>query len=105
MVAPRTSFVLSFEMEVSEHALITNPEAGLTILNKMRLHPETRRIPVIIASTITQLLRDNEDHLRAKGCDLLTKPFNLEELLIIIEKYLPTDDRGADYCSMAACRC
>ena len=68
--------------------LITNPEAGLMVLNKMRLHPETTHIPVIIATTTTQLIRDNEAHLRSKGCDFLAKPFDLEELLTIVGKYV-----------------
>jgi hypothetical protein len=49
--------------------VIHDPEAGLMVLNKMRLHPQITHIPVIIASTTTQLLRDNEQHLRSKGCD------------------------------------
>jgi len=69
--------------------VITNPEAGLMVLNKMRLHPETAHIPVIIATTTTQLIRENEAHLRSKGCDFLAKPFDLEELLTIIGKYVP----------------
>ena len=68
--------------------LVTDPERGLMVLNKMRLHPETARIPVIIASTVTQLIRDNEPHLRAKGCDILQKPFELEELLSMMGKYI-----------------
>jgi CheY-like chemotaxis protein len=55
--------------------LILDPEVGLMILDKMRLQPDTSRIPVIIAPTATQLLRDNEEHLRVKGCDILQKPF------------------------------
>jgi DNA-binding response OmpR family regulator len=69
--------------------LITDPESGLMVLNKMRLHPETTHIPVILASTTTQLLRDNEAHFRAKGCDILPKPFDLEELLTIVGTYVP----------------
>jgi CheY-like chemotaxis protein len=59
------------------------------VLNKMRLHPQTTHIPVVIASTTTRLLRDNEQRLRSKGCDILPKPFNLEELLTIVGKYVP----------------
>jgi CheY-like chemotaxis protein len=69
--------------------VITDPEAGLMILNKMRLHPKTRHIPVIIASTTTQLIKDNEAHLRSKGCEILVKPFDLEELLTVVEKFVP----------------
>jgi len=68
--------------------VITDPESGLMVLNKMRLHPETKHIPVIIASTVTQLLRDNEEHLRKMGCDILQKPFDLESLLAIVGKHV-----------------
>jgi CheY-like chemotaxis protein len=69
--------------------LVTDPEAGLMVLNKMRLHPMTTRIPVILASTVTRLLRENEAHFRSKGCDFLHKPFELEELLTMVGKYVP----------------
>src|SRR5690242_10162753 len=64
--------------------LSTDPDRGWMVLNKMRLDPKTSRIPVIIASTGTQLIRDNEQHLRAKGCEILLKPFDLEELLTLV---------------------
>lgn len=73
--------------------LFTNPEAGLMVVNKMRLHPKTVHIPVIIASTTTQLIKDNEAHLRSKGCDFLQKPFDLEELLTIVSKYVLPPER------------
>jgi CheY-like chemotaxis protein len=76
--------------------VITDPEAGLMVLNKMRLHPKTARIPVIVASTITQLIRDNEEHLQSKGCDILPKPFDLEELLTMVGKYVPPPASPAD---------
>jgi CheY-like chemotaxis protein len=69
--------------------IITDPDAGLMVLNKMRLHPQTTHIPVIIASITTRLLQDNEQHLRSKGCDILPKPFDLEELLTMVGKYVP----------------
>jgi hypothetical protein len=47
---------------------------------------------VILASTTTQLLRDNEAHLRAKGCEFLTKPFFLEELVLLVNKLAPLSD-------------
>lgn len=68
--------------------VITDPEAGLMVLNKMRLHPQTTRIPVILASTTTQLLRENEAHFRSKGCDILHKPFDLEELLTMVGRFV-----------------
>jgi chemotaxis family two-component system response regulator PixG len=68
--------------------VLTDPESGWMILNKMRLDPQTTTIPVIIASTATDLIARNEEHLRAKRCDILLKPFDLEELLTMVGKYV-----------------
>ena len=67
---------------------IINPEVGLTILNKMRLDPQTTHIPVVIASTATDYIERNEAHLKSKRCDILMKPFELEELLSIVHKFI-----------------
>lgn len=69
--------------------LLINPESSWMILNKMRLDPETAHIPVIIVSTATDLIQRNEENLRAKHCDILLKPFELEELLVMVSKYAP----------------
>ena len=69
--------------------LLTDPERGWMVLNKLRLNPETAHIPVIIASTATDLIQRNEENLRAKRCDILLKPFELEELLVMVGKYAP----------------
>jgi CheY-like chemotaxis protein len=69
--------------------MLSDPERGLMVLNKMRLDPQTAAIPVIIASTATDLIDRNEQHLRAKRCDILLKPFDLEELLTIIGRHVP----------------
>src|SRR5215216_2230926 len=60
---------------------INNPEAGFNVVDLMRIDPETQNIPVIICSTATQIIRENEERLRAKNCDILMKPFNIDELL------------------------
>lgn len=64
---------------------INNPEAGFNVIDLMRIDPETRHIPVIICSTATQIIRENEERLRAKNCDILMKPFNIDELLIKVQ--------------------
>jgi DNA-binding response OmpR family regulator len=60
---------------------INNPEAGFNVVDLMRIDPATENIPVIICSTATQIIRENEERLRAKNCDILMKPFNIDELL------------------------
>lgn len=64
---------------------INNPEAGFKVVDLIRLDPDTTHIPIIICSTATQLIRDNEARLREKNCDIVMKPFHIEELLGKIE--------------------
>jgi CheY-like chemotaxis protein len=67
---------------------LNNPEAGFKVIELVRLNPETTHIPMIICSTVTQLIRDNEMRLREKNCDVLLKPFHLEELLTKVQAML-----------------
>ena len=57
------------------------PDTGWMVLELMRLDPETAHIPVIVCSADTQRIREKEAYLREKGCDVLEKPFLLEDLL------------------------
>ena len=58
------------------------------VLELMRLDPETANIPVIICSADTQRIRDKEAYLREKGCDILEKPFLLEDLLAKVRAFI-----------------
>jgi CheY-like chemotaxis protein len=64
---------------------ISYPEGGFKVIDLMRLDPETAYIPLIICSTATNLLRENEAHLREKQCDILMKPFQIDELLTKVQ--------------------
>ncbi|MHB8646108.1 MAG: response regulator [Thermomicrobiales bacterium] len=57
------------------------PDTGWMVLELMRLDPATAQIPVIICSADTSRIRAKEAYLREKGCDVLEKPFLLEDLL------------------------
>jgi CheY-like chemotaxis protein len=63
-------------------------DSGLVTLDLMRLDPRTAHIPVIICSADARFLRDKEAHFRAKGCLSIEKPFNLEELLALVDQAL-----------------
>jgi CheY-like chemotaxis protein len=67
---------------------LNNPETGFKVIDLVRLNPVTRHIPIIICSTSTQLIRDNEALLREKNCNVLLKPFHLEELLTKVQAML-----------------
>ncbi len=65
------------------------PGVGPSVLNRMRLNPSTRHIPVIIASTATDLIARNAAHLHSKGCAILLKPFDLDDLLAEVRHCIP----------------
>src|SRR5687767_666796 len=64
------------------------PEQGMTLLNLLRLDPQTSAIPVIICSADTRLLTEKAEQLAAHGCLVLEKPFDLDELLAMVHSAL-----------------
>jgi CheY-like chemotaxis protein len=69
--------------------LLTNPEDGWMLVNTIRVHPQTTHLPIIIATTAPQLIRDREVFLRSKGCAILLMPFDVEELLTMAGALAP----------------
>lgn len=63
---------------------------GLLFLQKLKLYPGTRQIPVMICTAATREMREQEETLQQKGIPLLYKPFELDELLGLIEQLLST---------------
>lgn len=57
---------------------------GREISQKIKQNPETKHIPIIILSADTRLEEKTQE---AGADDFLRKPFNIEELVNIIEKY------------------
>lgn len=56
-------------------------DTGLQVLELVRLDPKTMEIPVLMCSADGQFLREKEKQLRAHNCDILEKPYNLNEIL------------------------
>jgi DNA-binding response OmpR family regulator len=54
---------------------------GWQILQLLKLDPHTSTMPVLICSAAVAEVRATEQRLREQGCDILLKPFNLDELL------------------------
>jgi CheY-like chemotaxis protein len=71
---------------------INNEEAGLLLLDLITLDPETRSIPVVIASANLQALAGREDELADKGIYVIAKPFDIDDLAALIRRALWGDD-------------
>lgn len=58
-----------------------HPDAGLKVIELMRLDPRTTAIPVIVCTADRAFIRDNGEYLRTQGYDTLEKPFALDALV------------------------
>ena len=65
-------------------------ETGWTILNLLTLDPATRPIPVIVCSAAIQSLHEQQPWLDKFGICALPKPFDLDMLLEMVNRVLPT---------------
>ena len=75
---------------------IQNPQHGWTMVDMMRLYPQTATIPVIICSTDPELPSRKADRLARLNCQFLEKPFMLEQLLRVITATIgPPSSGGA----------
>jgi CheY-like chemotaxis protein len=97
VVTSKTAFEQMSEVEqLKPHLIILDimmgrHYEGLLLLEKLRLYPPTRAIPVILCTAATNVIREQEETLQQKGVPILYKPFELEELLQVIHSLLPSD--------------
>ena len=59
---------------------------GWTILDRLRNDPATSHIPIIVCSGDTHTLQANEALLRTMHCEVLAKPFSLQDLLAKVKQ-------------------
>ncbi len=67
---------------------INNEQSGLLLLDLVTLDPETRWIPVIVATANLHALAGREQELADKGIYVIAKPFDIDELGGLIKKAL-----------------
>lgn len=63
--------------------------AGWRLLRRLRADPVTLDLPVVVASADIVAVRRYEAALRALGCAILEKPFDLDTLLAIVARHAP----------------
>jgi DNA-binding response OmpR family regulator len=67
---------------------LEHPDAGWLVLQLLKLDPATVGTPVIICSADVALLRERYDKIRALGCYIVEKPFDLDILLDTVRQAL-----------------
>jgi CheY-like chemotaxis protein len=60
---------------------VESPDAGWQLLELLRLDPATATLPLLVCTADALFLQAHAAGLRARGCAVLAKPFDLDELL------------------------
>jgi adenylate cyclase len=58
-----------------------HPRAGWVLLDLLRAYHRTKATPIIVCSGDQAFLREKANRLKAKGCQILVKPFTLTQLI------------------------
>jgi twitching motility two-component system response regulator PilH len=72
------------------------PAADWYVLDQVKRDPATWQIPVIVCSGSVQAMAQRGSTRRGSGCVLLPKPFELGELLVLLDRLLVPPRRGAE---------
>lgn len=79
------------DLIISDHS-ITNEKLGWEFLQKLKMTKETAKIPLILCTTNLRLVGDNMGRISDSGVKVLPKPFEIEELLAIVESVIGKAD-------------
>ncbi len=68
--------------------MIGGEKEGWQLLQKMKMARKTADIPTIVCTAAVQTARELEGHLRSKNVGLVLKPFDIDELVAEVQKFL-----------------
>jgi two-component system response regulator HydG len=63
-------------------------EDGFLLLQKIKMYRPTKDIPIILCTAAVEIVVEQENVLREKGIPILYKPFDVDELLMVVERLL-----------------
>lgn len=69
-------------------------QEGWLMMQKIRMYPPTRHIPMILCTAALNEVREQEEKLHDKGIPVVYKPFDVDELLKAIQSVLPFSEDG-----------
>ncbi|HEX6288067.1 MAG TPA: response regulator, partial [Herpetosiphonaceae bacterium] len=65
-----------------------HPQAGWIIIHMLRLNPQTAHVPVLVCTGDLAYVQMRRQILRDQRCDVLLKPFSVDELLSKVSSLL-----------------
>ena len=63
-------------------------KAGWQLLQKMKMRRSTAKIPVIVCTAAIREVREIEGQLKSQGVGLVPKPFDIDDLLLEVQRAL-----------------
>jgi len=100
--------LFSFEPQMLDHVKSVNPDLiisdhvfgeekiGWQFIQRLKMDRETAGIPVIVCSGAIKELKEIEGYLMQKNVGVLYKPFDIDELLNLVELKLREGERRAE---------
>jgi len=79
------------DLIISDH-MFGEEQAGWQFLQSLKMERETMTIPVIVCSGAISELKGNEGYLMSKNVGVLYKPFDVDELLHLVDRKLGEQD-------------
>ncbi|HET8524637.1 MAG TPA: response regulator [Thermomicrobiales bacterium] len=61
--------------------LMGGEQTGWQMLEKIRLDPETAKLPVIVCTAAVEMVRELQGHLTEKNVAIVLKPFDIDDIL------------------------
>ena len=85
---------IMLDLIISDH-VFGEEKVGWQFIQKLKLARETAHIPVIVCSGAVRELKEMEGYLASKNVGVLFKPFDVDELLQLVERQLAdAEDTG-----------
>ena len=72
-------------------------QLGLELIAALQADIDTRDLPILITSADSQALKEHTEQFRDVGIAALDKPYDLEDLLVLIRQRVPTDAGAAQF--------
>ena len=72
-------------------------QLGLEVIAALQADIDTRDLPILITSADSQAIKEHPGQFRDVGIAALEKPYNFEDLLVLIRERVPTDAGAAQF--------
>jgi len=81
---------------ISDH-VFGDEKVGWQFIQRLKMDRETANVPLIVCSGAIKELREMEGYLTSKDIGVLYKPFDVDELLLLVASKLELQDKNSIY--------